>query len=156
MAQDNHFLTTAEFASRSGISNSRLSKLIREGKIEAVKKSGKWRIPFGQLQAKILQKPVPDRIKRPQKAAFDTPSKKAVARPPKSAAAEEKTGSVSGQAYTISEFADVTYLTESGVRRWLKQGRRVGRQNKQGEWLIDFANLQVPDVKQLVREDKIP
>ena len=156
MAQDNQFLTTAEFASRSGISISRVSKLIREGKIEAVKKFGKWRIPSGQLQAKILQKPVPGGKKQPEKAAVNAPRKMAVARPAKSTAVGEKTGSVSGRAYTISEFADMTYLTEFGVRQWLKQGRLAGRQNKQGEWLIDHANLQVPDVKRLVRADKAP
>ncbi len=48
----------------------------------------------------------------------------------------------------------MTYLTEFGVKLWLKQGYLTGRQNERGEWLIDADNLQTPNVKRLVREDK--
>ena len=42
----------------------------------------------------------------------------------------------------------MTYLTELGVGQWLKQGRLTGQQNEKGDWLIDAANLQVPDIRQ--------
>jgi hypothetical protein len=45
----------------------------------------------------------------------------------------------------------MTFLTENGVREWLKQGRLTGQQNESGEWVIDAASLEVPGVKRLVR-----
>ncbi len=53
--------------------------------------------------------------------------------------------------YTVAEFVDMTYLTEFGVKEWLKQGRLTGQQAAGGEWTIDAANLELPDVKRLVR-----
>ena len=53
--------------------------------------------------------------------------------------------------YTVAEFADMTYLTEFGVKQWLKQGRLTGQQATGGEWTIDAANLELPGVKRLVR-----
>ena len=53
--------------------------------------------------------------------------------------------------YSLAEFVNMTYLTENGVKAWLKQGRLSGRQNKTGEWMIDTANLDAPHVKRLVR-----
>ena len=54
--------------------------------------------------------------------------------------------------YSVAEFAALTYLTEFGVQQWLKQGRISGRQVSGGEWQVDAANLEVPDVKRLVRQ----
>ncbi|MEJ2282265.1 MAG: hypothetical protein P8X85_01575 [Desulfobacterales bacterium] len=45
----------------------------------------------------------------------------------------------------------MTFLTENGVREWLKKGRLTGRQNESGEWVIDAANLEQPGIKRLVR-----
>ena len=53
--------------------------------------------------------------------------------------------------YTVAEFAGMTYLTEFGVKEWLKQGRLTGQQAAGGEWQIDAANLELPDVKRMVR-----
>jgi len=97
--------------------------------------------------------------KAPQKKAAaaakkPAPLKKAAAAPKKSPPAGKKKPSAAkaaAKAYSIAEFAAMTYLTETGVTQWLKQGRLVGRQNDQGEWLIESANLDVPDVKRLVR-----
>ena len=48
------------------------------------------------------------------------------------------------------------YLTaieefEKGVQQWLHQGRLKGQQNAKGEWQIEASNLEVPNVKRLVR-----
>ena len=55
MAKKNQVLTTSEFASKIGISSSSVSKLIREGKIKAEKKSGKWIISADQLKNQAVQ-----------------------------------------------------------------------------------------------------
>ena len=69
------------------------------------------------------------------------PKKKAAAKP-----AEKVTKS-----FSVAAFADMTYLTENGVMHWLRQGLLKGHQNAQGEWQIDASNLEVPNVKRLVR-----
>ncbi|MGB5750075.1 MAG: hypothetical protein WBM69_24075 [Desulfobacterales bacterium] len=88
--------------------------------------------------------------KKPPKSA---PKKAAVAKktgPSKKAKPAKGTASAA-KAYSLAEFANMTYLTENGVKAWLKQGRLSGRQNKTGEWMIDTANLDAPHVKRLVR-----
>ena len=55
------------------------------------------------------------------------------------------------KAYSLAEFVNMTYLTETGVRQWLKQGRLTGLQNETGEWMIDAASLDTPHIKRLVR-----
>lgn len=150
MAKKTQFLTTAEFASKTGIPTASVSKLIRAGKISAEKKSGKWMIPPDQLNVSAVKaagKPGP-------KATQPAPKKSAAAKPPpaddRSRAASQKTAE---KEYTISEFAGLTYLTEFGVREWLKKGRLTGRQATGGEWLIDAANLAAPAFRHLVRPD---
>jgi hypothetical protein len=56
-----------------------------------------------------------------------------------------------GKGIPLDEFVSMTYLTASGVKKWLKQGRLTGSQDGSGQWMIDAANLEVPDVKRLVR-----
>jgi len=51
----------------------------------------------------------------------------------------------------LADFVSMTFLTENGVREWLKQGRLTGRQNEAGEWMIDAANLEAPHIKRVVR-----
>ena len=144
MTKQDQFLTTGEFASKAGIPTSSVTKLIREGKIRAEKKSGKWMISPDQLKTKAVQ----DSIK-PGKSA----RKKATANKPaptqKDKPAKAKT--TAGKMYTVAEFASMTYLTEFGVKEWLKEGRLTGQQAAGGEWQIDAANLELPDVKRLVR-----
>lgn len=81
--------------------------------------------------------------------------KKRTAAPAKRAAAPKKiTTSKPAKttpSFSIVEFADMTYLTEKGVRQWLQQGLLKGQQDAQGNWRIDASNLEVPNVKRLVR-----
>jgi hypothetical protein len=82
------------------------------------------------------------------------PAKKAAAQAKKPAVPEKKAAPKPTKAakfFTVAEFADMTYLTEYGVMRWLKEGKLKGQQDEKGEWQIDAANLEVPNVKRLVR-----
>ena len=152
MVEDNQLLTTREFANRTGITTSKISKLIRAGKIEAQKISGKWMIHPSQLQLETIQRPAKSRRPKPIKNAVKAQHEKAENKtsiPPP----QKETESPAGREYTVSEFAEMTYLTENGVKLWLSQGLLTGWRNKRGEWLIDAVSLQVPNVKRLVREE---
>ena len=80
------------------------------------------------------KKPVPADKKAP------TPEEKVAPKPTKTA-----------KFFSVAEFADMTYLTEFGVMQWLKQGLLKGQQNEKGDWQVDASNLEVPNVKRLVR-----
>ena len=155
MAKKSEMLTSSEFSTKTGIPASTVSKLIRDGKIKAVKKSGKWMIDPSQLKVKAVAKASknnkPSAKKKPAKPA----PKKAAAKTKKPTAGEDKKPAVAKKAYSIAEFADITYLTEKGVTEWLKTGRLTGQQDASGDWRIDAANLEVPNVRRLVREDRI-
>jgi outer membrane biosynthesis protein TonB len=80
--------------------------------------------------------------------------KKTAAPAKKTAAPKKKATPKSAKAaksFSVAEFADMTYLTEHGVMQWLKQGLLKGQQNARGDWQIEASNLQVPNVKRLVR-----
>lgn len=93
-------------------------------------------------------KPAPNK-----KTSKSVPKKAAAAKksaPPQKAKPAKGTASAA-KAYSLAEFVKMTYLTENGVKAWLKQGRLSGRQNETGEWMVDAANLDAPYVKRLVR-----
>jgi hypothetical protein len=82
------------------------------------------------------------------------PAKKAAAPAKKTAAPKKKATPKSAKAaksFAVAEFADLTYLTDNGVMQWLQQGLLRGQQNAKGAWQVDAANLEVPNVKRLVR-----
>ena len=81
------------------------------------------------------------------------PAKKTAA-PKKKAAPKEKAAPKSAKtakSFSVAKFADMTYLTENGVMEWLQQGLLKGQQGANGDWQIDASNLEVPNVKRLVR-----
>ena len=45
----------------------------------------------------------------------------------------------------------MTYLTEFGVRDWLKKGLLKGTRSEDGEWYVDAASLENPNIKRLLR-----
>ncbi len=75
----------------------------------------------------------------------DAKAKKAAA-PAKKAATPK-----SAKAFSVPQFAEMTYLTENGVMQWLQQGLLQGQQDATGQWQVDASNLEVPNVKRLVR-----
>ena len=155
MAKQDQFLTTGEFASKIGLSTSTVSKLIREGKISAEKKSGKWMISPDQLKTEAVEELRKSGKKPAGKKAVKSASKKTASGKPASAKKEApaKLKNTADKTYTIAEFASLTYLTEFGVQRWLKDGRLSGRQAPGGEWRIEAVNLDAPALKHLVRDN---
>ena len=148
MTKQDQFLTTGEFASKAGIPTSSVTKLIRAGKIKAEKKSGKWMISPDQLKAKAVQ----DSIEPGKKTVKSTGKKATVSKSaPTKKDQPAKAKTTAGKMYTVAEFAGMTYLTEFGVKEWLKQGRLTGQKADGGEWQIDAANLELSNVKRLVR-----
>lgn len=131
MGPKDTLLTAKEFASRSGLSVAQVTKLLRAKKIAGEKQSGKWMIPESALAS----------------AGSNSPAPQTKAKPPAKSARTSRSGS----AYTVSEFSAMTYLTEAGVARWLKQGRLQGTQNPGGEWQVDAASLELPCIKHLLR-----
>jgi hypothetical protein len=84
--------------------------------------------------------------KKEQKKPSKKSQTKGAAKSNKVGARAKKTKS-----FSVAEFADLTYLTENGVMQWLQQGLLQGQQDAKGGWQVDAANLEVPNVKRLVR-----
>ena len=81
-------------------------------------------------------------------------AKKAAAPAKKAAAPKKKATPKSAKvskSFSVAEFAGMTYLTENGVMQWLQQGLLKGQQGARGDWQIEASNLEVPNVKRLVR-----
>ena len=144
MAKKSELLTSAEFAKKTGLKTAAVSKLIREGKIKATKKSGKWMINPDQLNAAA--------VTAAPSSGKPAPKKKAPVKTKAAAAPKADKPAAGAKTFSISEFAGMTYLTEKGVSEWLKIGRLSGSQDAQGAWRIDAANLEAPGMKRLVRD----
>jgi excisionase family DNA binding protein len=134
MANSNDMLTTQQFAEKASVSASTVSKWLREGKIEGVKKGRKWMISADQLAGLTSSG---DQAKSTEPAAAA------------SAAAPAKAGPKGG--YTVKQFSEITYLTPFGVELYLKEGRLRGTRESSGEWVVDAANLEKGDIKHLLR-----
>lgn len=174
MATQTTSMTTSEFAKAAGVPAAGISKLIRDGKLKAKKTGGKWMIPQSQLGSEVVRalKGPAGGAKRKAPAAKPArtrPAPKAMAAPPsqppvmgapaspepepgQAAVAPEPQARSEEKMFTISEFAAMTYLTETGVAEWLKTGRIKGVQNQNGEWRVLDCNLQVPDISRLLRK----
>jgi hypothetical protein len=131
MGDKDTLLTTKEFASRSGLTVTQVTKLLRAKKIKGHKQSGRWMIPASELESS------------PQ---TPTPSRPAQTRAAKPAQAPR-----SAPTYSVSEFSALTYLTEAGVLQWLKAGRLRGTQTPDGQWQVDAASLELPMIRHLRR-----
>jgi hypothetical protein len=125
------FLTTKEFASRSGLTVAAVTQMLRDKRLKGQKQSGRWMIPASALQTAGEAPPAPAKKSAP-------PAKPAPAAP-------------GGRHLTVAEFSQRTYLTEAGVIQWLKKGRLRGIQTAVGEWQIDAASLELPVIKHLLR-----
>jgi len=93
--------------------------------------------------------------KKEQKKPSKKTKTKGTAKAKKAAAPVKKTAAPKSakatKSFSVAEFADMTYLTENGVTQWLQQGLLKGQQNARGDWQIEATNLEVPNVKRLVR-----
>jgi hypothetical protein len=132
MGKSAKLLTSSEFAARCGMTPDAVARMLREGRLRGSKRAGKWMIPESELPAEAPRPPTP--------ASGSAP-------PPQAVAAN----AAAGRTYTVAEFSAMTYLTETGVRQWLKCGRLIGRIGEDGEWQLEATNLALPDIRRLLR-----
>ena len=136
MPEPRKLFTAQEFADKAGVSSGTVSKWLRNGIINGQKKSGKWSIDAAEL-AKVTDK--------------GGKSSTAAKAGPSSSKPQPQINVRSAKSYSIQEFSEMTYLTEFGVRKWLKEGRLEKALDSQGNVRVDGANLEKPHVKRLVR-----
>lgn len=131
MGQKETLLTAKEFASRSGLSVTQVTKMLRDKKLDGHKKSGKWMIPASALKTSGVRA---------------TPAKTE-----KTAAAKSDKSTPTAATLSVADFSAKTYLTEAGVVQWLKKGRLRGSRTPDGDWQVDAASLDLPVLRHLLR-----
>ena len=139
MPQSEKLLSTQEFAKKAGVSASTVSKWLRSGKLKGKKQSGKWMIEADELNAVAGTKSHEPR----EKSAI----KKAAA---KSEAAKPEANSY-GKTLSVEEFSAMTYLTEFGIHKWVKEGKLSSTRDGSGQPRINASNLENPSMKHLIR-----
>ena len=128
-------------------------------KKEQKKSSKKTKTKSAAKSKKVTAKPKKPKASAKKAAA---PKKKAKAPAKKTAAPKKKAKAHAKKAaapktaratksFSITEFADMTYLTEYGVKEWLQKGLLKGSQDAGGNWQIEAANLEDPNIKRFVR-----
>lgn len=139
MPQSEELLSTQAFAKKAGVSAGTVSKWLRSGKIKGMKQSGKWVIDAAELSAVGGTK-----SSDPKKQSV---AKKTAAKPP-AAASKAKSNK---KTYTVEQFSAMTYLTEFGILKWVKQGKLSSTRDESGQPRIDASNLEEPSMKHLIR-----
>lgn len=129
MSSSTQYMTTQEYAEKIGMSASTISKWLRSGKIKGEKQNGKWIIPLEQDHQPPVQSA------KPQQPA------------PTNAKATRQ-----GRSFTVAQFSKMSYLTESGVIRWLQEGRLKGAKDESGQWHVSADSLNDNNVKRLLRD----
>ena len=124
---NNGLLSAQEFAQRTGIAVPSVRRLLREGKLNGIKKSGKWQIPEEQLKytdsAPQTHPANPEQNQNPPQDRF----------------------------LTIDEFSEMTYLTENGIIQWLQTNRLIGKRGPDGTWQVNEKSLQLNHLRHLIR-----
>jgi len=136
MPKPNNFLTAQEFAKTAGVSPATVSKWLREGTVSGVKRSGKWSISSAEL-AKVTPSGKTTETHSPTPVHKSNPVSPAT--------------HIASKSYSIREFSDLTYLTEFGVQKWLKEGRLKKIVAADGQVKVDGTSLEDPHVKRLLR-----
>lgn len=136
MSGSQDHLSTQEFSKKAGVSTSTVSKWLRTNKISGQKMNGKWMISPAELSKVTASKTGGAKKTPPAPSTTASPSRK-TARNTKD--------------LTIEEFSAMTYLTEYGVKKWLKEGRLVGAADKSGQSRVAASNLDQPHLKKLIR-----
>ncbi len=133
MSVNDNTLTSGEFSQRTGIPVSTITKMLRDGIIRGEKRSGKWAIDEDQMSHPAIRARIEERASATGQSATPTPP------------------AISQTAYDVETFARLTYLTESGVRKWFRTGRLDGGIDDDGQIRIDAANLEKPELQHLRR-----
>ena len=127
-------LTTGELSKKTGLSTSSITQMLRDGRIRGEKIGGRWAIHPDAIDVAL------------------TPQKEKNRTAPAEPIATVGTSSASKGTYDVKTFADITYLTEQGVRQWLKCGRLSGTVDANGNRTVDAENLDRPELKHLIRD----
>lgn len=133
MTEKETTLTTSEYSKKTGLATSTVARMVREGKLRGEKRGGKWAIFTSEFEKDSVENRQPD-AKAPARPA-PTPGN-----PPSSS-----------KTYDIETFCRLTYLTENGVRQWVKDGRLTGSIDSGGNMTVDASNLERADFRRLVR-----
>ena len=136
MSNPTESLTTQQFAKKAAVSTRTVSKWLRNGTINGEKISGKWSIPETELAKVVSSQTQRNTRKAPNPSV------------PKAGIPADKT---QGKSYSVEEFSAMTYLTEFGVQKWLKEGRLEKITGSDGTVMVAASNLHKPDVKRLLR-----
>jgi hypothetical protein len=131
-------LSTKEFANQTGLSVAVITKMLRKGQIKGEKRSGRWMISEDQLNIKAVVD-----IGRQSFSSKNTYT------PPKTAFVKTTPPT---KDYSVGEFSQITYLTEFGVKVWLKLGKIKGYQDEKCQWRVDSDSLNMPNLRHLVRK----
>ena len=115
-------------------------------KKEQKKSSKKPKTKGAAKSKKVTAKP-----KKPKASAKKAAAPKKKAKAPAKKAVAPKKKAKATKSFSINEFADMTYLTEYGVKEWLQKGLLKGSQDAKGNWQIEAANLEDPNIKRFVR-----
>lgn len=156
MAKPKKMLTTKDFSQKAGVSTTTVSGWLKKGKITGKKEGNKWLIPESELKKTGGAKSAPSSSRKTgsskTKAKATPTKKKGTAKKTKPAKmAPKKKKSAGGKSLSVSEFSAMTYLTESGVEKWLKEGRLTGSIDASGKITIDASNLEDTMVNRLLR-----
>ncbi len=134
MADSSKMLTTTEFSQMTGIAVSTITRMLRQETIRGEKRGGKWAIYESELHhPAVVTQEDPGRFS----AGVDPIHSRPAAGP---------------GAYNVDTFVQMTYLTEKGVRQWLKTGRLSGSTDANGKVRVDAANLDRPELQHLIRK----
>lgn len=138
MPTPENLLTTKEFSKRSGKPISTVQKWLRSGKLNGTKIGNRWYISPSELSGPTTHD-----------------SRSATAPPQPSVAAPmekiEEGDPQTRRSYSVAEFSALTYLTETGVLRWLQGGRLIGERTADGSWTVKAESLELPHLRHLVR-----
>lgn len=134
MVENEKTLTTTEFSQMTGIAVPTITRMLRQETIRGKKRGGKWAIYESELQNRTV-------ATRKDPAAMP-PGLNPAANPPAD----------SPKTVDVDAFAQMTYLTEKGVRQWLKTGRLSGRTGADGTLRVDASNLERPELRHLIRK----
>ena len=133
MTDNEKTLTTAQYSEKTGISISTVARMLRQGRLRGEKRGGKWA---------IFESALPGRSNQPPETSIPASA---------SPAALAEDPPATGKTYDVKSFARLTYLTEHGVRQWLRMGRLSGSTDSGGNLQIDASNLQRQEFRHLVR-----
>ncbi len=134
MAENEKTLTTGEFSQLTGIAVSTITKMLRQGEIRGEKHGRIWAVSKSELQnAAVVTKKDRGKLSAGLGPIFDRPSN-------------------TGDTYDVETFAQMTYLTEKGIRRWIKNGRLSGSTDAGGKVRVNATNLDRPELQHLVRK----